>query len=366
MSKPTNKNIKQRSWRWLVPVAHVLGWVLFFSIPFFLRSTDHHQHMPPPSGGMPPSMPHNGWGGQHKGFNSNEMLLLSVMSDVVLVIVFYVNILFISPLFARSKQYGRYILMQVLIAIMYYYGIQFVARVIVGHHGPMFMEVFVYFIVVLATLCYSLVEENLRVERLQKEKETEALRSELSFLRWQISPHFLFNVLNNMVALAHVRSDKLERMLLNLSQLMRYMLYETDDKRITLEREATYINSYIELQRVRFGTEVDIQAEVKVEESCEDKEIEPMLFIPFIENAFKHGTGINDPFITIHLDFCCSIITMTVKNKYAEHKGSADTARGIGLQNVKRRLNLLYPGRHSLQIAGENEVYTVTLGINTA
>lgn len=369
MSKLTDKNIKQRNWRWLVPAAHLLGWVLFFSVPFLLRSGDHHQHMQPPGGDMPGPMhiPPDVWNKQHKGFNSGEMLYLSLISDVLLVMVFYTNIFFISTLFSRSKQYLRYLLIQAGVAVVYYYGIKFAGFMLTGHRGPIFMEVFVYFIVILATLCYSLVEENIRVERLQKEKETETLRSELSFLRWQVSPHFLFNVLNNMVALAHVRSDKLEGMLLNLSQLMRYMLYETDDRRITIEREAIYINSYIQLQRVRFGTEVDINAHVHVDEDCELNEIEPMLFIPFIENAFKHGTSTDQrPYIDIHLHFSNSMITMTVKNRYMDHVTSTDTAKGIGLVNVKRRLNLLYPGRHSLQILAENGTYTVTLGINTA
>ena len=365
----TGKYTGRRNWRLLVPMAHLLGWILFFSIPFLLRSTDHHQHMPPPTDSMHPSdpVPPGGWNNQHKSFNSTEMLHLSVISDIVLVLVFYINIFFITSLFARSKQYLRYILIQIPIALCYYFAVKFLAEALTGHRGPVFMEVFIYFIVVLATLCYSLVEENIRVERLQKERETEALRSELSFLRWQISPHFLFNVLNNMVALARARSERLERMLIDLSQLMRYMLYETDEKKITFETEATYINSYIQLQRIRIGAEADIDTIVHIDEGSAHMEIEPMLLIPFIENAFKHGTGIaGRPSIFIHLHFSKTMLTMTVRNKYTEKANAPDSASGIGLANVKRRLNMLYPGRYSLQIMPDNETYTVTLGINMA
>jgi LytS/YehU family sensor histidine kinase len=232
---------------------------------------------------------------------------------------------------------------------------------------PLGMQLFNYVIVVLASLCYTLINENIRVDKMQKEKENEALRTELTFLRWQISPHFLFNVLNNMVALARVRSEKLEKSLLNLSSLMRYMLYETDEQKVSIEREAEYLQSYIDLQNLRFGNEVKVLSEIYVSEKTNNSHvIEPMLLIPFIENAYKHGIGnITEPIIDIYVHFENDMLTMTVKNKFLpESSAKKDDAQGIGLANVKRRLNLLYPQKHSLGITTINGWYISTLGIN--
>lgn len=337
---------------WLIATAHFLGWLLFFSIPFFMRS------------GRPPGPPPNG-PVMHEG--GDAVLYISIISNLCLVGVFYLNMTWVGPMFTREKQYRRFLLLQAGVAVAYFILMKVCTAFLFADDGrfPMFMQAFNYTLIVLVAFCYNLVKEAMRVESLQKEKETETLRSELSFLRWQISPHFLFNVLNNMVSLARVRSDKLECMLLDLSNLMRYMLYENDDRKVPIDREAAYLNSYIELQNVRFGNEVKLKWEVNVVQAASGNTIEPMLLIPFIENAFKHGTGFTGAEILIVIHFDNNMATMTTRNRYVEksveHK---DGTHGIGLANVKRRLNLLYPGRHSLDISSTGGWYISTLGIN--
>ena len=153
---------------------------------------------------------------------------------------------------------------------------------------------------------------------MNSEKETENLKTELSFLRSQVSPHFMFNVLNNMVALARKQSDALEPSLIKLSSLLRYMLYETDEEKVLVEREIEYLNNYIDLQKQRFGKNIRITT--SFDEREKGYTIEPMLLIPFVENAFKHGTGIiTDACIDIHLLVHNGKLVFTVRNRYNDH-----------------------------------------------
>jgi sensor histidine kinase YesM len=192
------------------------------------------------------------------------------------------------------------------------------------------------------------MQDRADVEAKLKEQENENLKSELSFLRSQVSPHFMFNVLNNLASLARKKSDHLESAIIQLSQLMRYSLYHTD-KKVTLEQEAEYLNNYIELQRLRFGTSVNMHFHVDIERR--DLMIEPMLLVPFVENAFKHGVGlIEDPIIIILLEGSSYRISLTVRNKFnPDQQEVKDESSGIGMQNVKRRLDLLYKDLYSFQ-----------------
>ena len=174
----------------------------------------------------------------------------------------------------------------------------------------------------------------------------------------------MFNVLNNMVALARKQSDQLEPSLIKLSSLMRYMLYETDTSKVPLEKEIEYLQSYIDLQQQRFGRNVVLN--VKFQNPDCRYEIEPMLLIPFVENAFKHGTGIiENAQIDIELKGEKNILQFTVRNKYngTSHEVK-DRTSGIGLPNVKRRLNLLYNKQHTLLITKKEPWFTVSLQLN--
>jgi two-component system LytT family sensor kinase len=203
---------------------------------------------------------------------------------------------------------------------------------------------------VLASASLAAFRQNFRLEKERKEKETEHLRTELAFLRGQVNPHFMLNVLNSMVLLARKKSDLLEPVLLELAGLMNYMLYETNNEKIKLEDEIAYLRSYIDLQMLRFGDDVTVQ--FNTPQLIGDQYIEPMLLIPMVENAFKHGIGlVEDPIIMIDIQVeQKSRLTVTVKNKYnhfiQQEEGKA--APGIGLINLKKRLELIYPGKFRL------------------
>jgi two-component system LytT family sensor kinase len=209
---------------------------------------------------------------------------------------------------------------------------------------------------------YKLTEDRIEARQRSREMVNENLKTELSLLRSQVSPHFMFNVLNNMVALARKKSDLLEPSLIKLSQLMRYMLYETEE-RVPIQKEVEYLENYIDLQKQRFGNTVKI--ETSFDTSGSVLEIEPMLLIPFVENAFKHGVGmLENPQIIISLKIVNHLLHFHVSNHYVENSNEVkDSASGIGLVNVNRRLNLLYPGKHTLQINPANGNFTVDLQI---
>jgi LytS/YehU family sensor histidine kinase len=218
------------------------------------------------------------------------------------------------------------------------------------------------FFVLLWSIAYRILVDKLRDDKAKVERQTENLQTELSFLRSQVSPHFMFNVMNNMVALARKKSDLLEPSLIKLSSLLRYMLYETDEEKVSLQKEIEYLQSYIDLQKQRFADNVMIN--VSLDNVDGQQQIHPMLLIPFVENAFKHGTGMFTPEIAIKLKSDDRKLFFEVSNRFSENGNEVkDKSSGIGLANVRRRLNLLYGNNQHLEIIKENKRFTVKLEI---
>lgn len=213
-----------------------------------------------------------------------------------------------------------------------------------------------------AGFAYRYLADQFRTINQEQEIVNEALVSELAFLRSQISPHFIFNVINSVVALSRLNPALVEPTLIQLSKLLRYMLYISDEEKVTLASKADYLNSYIELQKLRFQDQVKVTVNFFIAEPA--KTIEPMLLIPFVENAFKHGIGnVASPAIDIYLRSDSKLLAFGVQNTYNPLELNSDEAHGIGLTNVKRRLELLYPGKHSLSITEKNNIYNVNLQI---
>ncbi|HMI02845.1 MAG TPA: histidine kinase [Pedobacter sp.] len=234
-------------------------------------------------------------------------------------------------------------------------------RLIPGPGSPLVQYPF-FLAIIAVSFSYSLIREHNLKEKQRKERETETLKTELGLLRSQISPHFMFNVLNSLVALARKKSDLMEPSLIQLSALMRYVLYENSQSRIALAEEVAYLKNYIELQSLRFGD--DIRLDVEMAEDLDGYEIEPMLLIPFIENAFKHGIGsMDDPYIRIRLNMNRdnSLLTFSVENRIAPAADVKDEDSGIGLKNVKRRLELLYPEKHIFEMNAGEELFEAVL-----
>lgn len=186
--------------------------------------------------------------------------------------------------------------------------------------------------------------------------------SELALLRMQINPHFLFNTLNNIHTLIRLNPENAENSLARLSDIMRYMLYETNTEKVLLEKEINYMKAYIELNKLRLVKPEIVKIEIIGEPA--NKTIAPMIFIPFVENAFKHSDKQNhQPGICICLEIKEKDIVFNIKNAISTIKTNYHSG-GIGLQNIQRRLQLLYSGNHELNIIDDNKIFNVTLTIH--
>ena len=193
-----------------------------------------------------------------------------------------------------------------------------------------------------------------------KQLEQENLQQQLEYLKYQINPHFLMNTLNNIHALVDIDPEKSKQTILELSKMMRFVLYEGNKQVVPLDREIAFLQNYIQLMKLRYTDKVKIT--VKVPESIPNNEVPPLMFITFVENAFKHGVSYRqDSFIDIeisisdsHLLFCCSNSRIPKEE---------DKHGGVGLANVKQRLDLIYKDRYKLDINDEPSHYTVKLTI---
>ena len=203
-------------------------------------------------------------------------------------------------------------------------------------------------------------------QRDRKELETQRMQSEIRFLKSQINPHFLFNTLNSLYALTLKKSDKAPEIVIKLSEMMRYMLYECNERRVPLYKEVNYIQNYLDLERLRQSGQADIQ--FSVEGKVMDQQIAPLIFIPFLENSFKHGLNhqLGDGYVHVMMKVLENKLLLRIVNsKPLQAPVQAEkNSGGIGLVNVKRRLNLLYPNQYKLDIKDSDKEHIVELSLD--
>lgn len=349
-----SQNIRFFSQRkWIYFLVQAALWIFLFSLPFILRPSN--QGGPPERGQKPES-----WG----------FLIQYGINCITWVLLTYLNTAVLLPRYFGRRQYNTYGLL-LLAGFLLMFGVNWLSFRLLLPQMPFRVIGFIvfylfpsFFFLACSTAVY-FFREKLRSDRLAKERENENLKTELLFLRSQVSPHFLFNVLNNMVSLARKGSEQLEPSLIKLSSLLRYMLYEAQEEKVLLNKELDYLQSYIDLQTQRFRK--SLQVDYVVGTIDDGYLLEPMLLIPFVENAFKHGvSGTPDAVIRIRLEAVKGVLQLKVCNKYftQEQTGEKDKSSGIGLANVRRRLSLLYPGKHELLIDRKDDWFTVSLTIN--
>lgn len=334
---------------WIFIVLHITFWLLLLSLPFMMQTYSENK--------APTKEIH------HPG------IFFYILKCLFWIAFFYINAYVLFPKFIYKRAYTKYLFSLivlmfggVIIELVYFAVTQSVH--VFKIRGFLLFNTFPFIFILACSTAYKMVVDKAETARQVSEKETEHLKTELAFLRSQISPHFMFNVLNGMVALARKKSDLLEPSLIKLSSIMRYMLYENDEEKVPLEKEIEYLQSYIDLQKQRFGKSITVTTSI----GTIDKHyyIEPMLLIPFVENAFKHGTGlVQDAQICIRLEAINEILHFLVTNRYnVESAEEKDKTSGIGLNNVYRRLNLLYKNHHTLDIKKKDGVFTVSLQLN--
>lgn len=202
----------------------------------------------------------------------------------------------------------------------------------------------------------------------QERRQTEALakqkvEAELTALKNQINPHFLFNTLNNLYGLALKGSDKVPFIILKLSDMLSYLLYDSVAERVELKKEIALIDNYLELQRIRFGNDLNIHYTKKGDP--DQLKVAPILFLPFVENAFKHGVSqqTSDGWLDISFEIENEKVLFYVENMITPHDDEKSKKTGIGLRNSKERLALLYPDNHILRVL-KNETFRVELEID--
>lgn len=222
-----------------------------------------------------------------------------------------------------------------------------------------------FFLTLISALSTSLsiIQKKQREDKAMEQREKAHIDTELAFLRNQVSPHFFFNALNNIYALIAIDADKAQDSVEKLSELMRYLIYESDIKMVPIQKEIDFARNYIALMRQRLSSKVDI--EVNIEDPKTNTEIPPLLFIPFIENVFKHGVSYREQskiLISISLDD--KYLSMTCQNAIVRTDDtSLNNTGGLGIKNVEKRLRLLYKDDAKLQIKEQNNTFTVELKV---
>ncbi len=230
------------------------------------------------------------------------------------------------------------------------------------HGKPQFSTVFSIILIAVGS-CVRITSQWLHEEKEKTAIKKEKISAELSFLKSQIDPHFFFNTLNNIYSLAQLKSDKAPQTILKLSELMRYNIYDADKETVLLKDEINYIQNFIDLQRIRLAKSVDIDFYVMGE--IGEKEIEPLLFLPFIENAFKHGIDYaNNCSIDIEIVVEETEISLLVINSVLKGERRSSSHSGVGLSNIHKRLELLYKNRHTLTIAENEKRFMVKLKLD--
>ena len=209
------------------------------------------------------------------------------------------------------------------------------------------------------------VTENLVINTVKKEQlEKQAVEAELYYLKSQINPHFLFNTLNNIHTLVYKQAPAAPEAVMQLASLMRYMIYESNAPTVPLTREMEYLQDYVSLQQLRYKQSPVV--DLKIEGETEACHIAPLLFIHLLENAYKHSPArLNPGDIKVRVEVKKDILTFSVQNPVGKNQiHNLDEPGGIGLPNVRKRLALLYPGQHTLEIQNTGETFTVVFKIH--
>ncbi len=307
---------------------------------------------------------------------SQNMFFVIVVEMITLLFyaaVVYFNMLYLIPNYLSEKKflvYGSLLVLTVLIItpikmLVLYFAFTYLpdlqAQLLIDQKW-FFLTTF---IIAGGSTVVKIISDWARYQRDRKELQTQTMQSELKFLKSQINPHFLFNTLNNLYALTLKKSDKAPEIVIKLSEMMRYMLYDCNEKRVMLSKEVNYIQNYLDLETLRQSPQARIS--FKVEGKAGDLKIAPLLFIPFLENSFKHGlnSSISKGFVDIMLKIEDKQVDFKMVNSKADtlpmqtHKRSG----GIGLKNVRRRLQLQYPEKYELQVEDSPNAYSVRLAL---
>ena len=311
------------------------------------------------------------------GITQSDFYINSFVIVAIHALVSYFNIYFLFPFFLQKKNYGKYIIaiiLSITLGTLLESGAFTILNTIdpedkVGLLSPRFLlsTAMAITYTTAITMSLKLVKHWYEKERLATALEKLNAETELKYLKSQINPHFLFNSLNSVYSLALQKSDLAPELILKLSDILRYILYDGSEKKVSLTQELKYVQSYLELEKIRHGTRMDL--DIDIQGDTDSKEIAPMLLIPFVENSFKHGLGkdMAKGYVNVKVRSEGDDLHFEISNSKPKN-GSEITQRngyqgGIGLLNVKKRLNLLYPKKHMLNVGGNESEFKVELDL---
>ncbi|MCY1723054.1 histidine kinase [Prolixibacteraceae bacterium Z1-6] len=304
-------------------------------------------------------------------------------------IIFYVNYIWLVPKFFFRKNKLPYFVFATIVIFIAYFIISFLSDLMHDQERdkqiakvleklmedevvqrPPFRLIHIYYFILISAIItgfsigLKVIEQHSKSEKRQKELEKEKLNSELAFLKNQVSPHFFFNTLNNIYSLIEINTNDAQEAVLKLSKLMRYLLYESEHGKTHLDNEIVFMKNYIDLMKLRLSSKVELL--VDLPETDSNLEIPPLLFVPFVENAFKHGISYREKsFIHIFMKVEKDRIRFECINSQGQRteKSHDENHSGIGLENVKKRLKLLYAAKHKLEITKSDTDFRILLEI---
>lgn len=307
-------------------------------------------------------------------------LLIGLRIVIIHLLLFYININFLLPRFVDKGHYLIYLLAIIILIAAIFYLIRFSNEWFSIRNNinfrragrPAFFPRLFFgrgtYISLASSMAILFISSTYWINAQgQKRKQqaialkNENLEAEMRFLKSQTNPHFLFNALNNIYALSYTNSAKAPDMIMKLSEMLRYVLYESNEKKVPLADEIDYIKHFIDFQILKIEGVPNIKADFKISDT--NIQVEPMLFIPFIENSFKHSKigNLKQSWVRIYLSANRSTIELKVENSIPKDSFSKDQTGGIGLTNVKKRLVLLYPESHELIIKNDDTSFNVNL-----
>ncbi|MGR3809761.1 sensor histidine kinase [Jiulongibacter sp. NS-SX5] len=338
---------------------HIITWLFIFSLPFlnYIFKPDEL-------------------------LDANVVLMfVPLLFTAFLCLIFYTNLLLVAPKLLNRTYWWLYILMVILgYVIFYYYNVGVFKFIIIPQipeserpkpapneewrNAFRYALPFLFYVVTLliSNILHFLSEQR-REKELNRKIEFQRVEAELNMLKLQISPHFLFNTLNNIRWLVRKKSDDSEESIIKLSEVLRYIIYEVNSEKVSVKQEADHLRNFISLHTLRIAAEAKITFEV--EPAVEMEQVAPLLYIHFVENAFKYGVdGKNTPEIEIHISKTQNGVFFTCRNKILNPGNSLEN-EGVGISNVKRRLELLYPDQYELSITEQNDYFDVSLELDT-
>jgi sensor histidine kinase YesM len=310
--------------------------------------------------------------------NENFIFWFSTILSTISIVSSYVFVYYLIPDFLITQKnkffilYALYtfvfivcvVLMTVVFGFIFFYNLEY-QQMPALTRSPAVILVCVLLIVALASglkilkHSYNSLEEKKTLENKFLQTKLELKEQELKFLKMQIHPHFLFNSLNTIYGFALTKKDEVPEMILKLSNLLDYILYQVEKPKVLLIAEVNHLEDYISLEKMRFHDTLIVN--FKKEKLNDTLQIPPMLLIPFVENSFKHGVIIDGSLkVDIHLKIANNCLFFEIENS---SKRKEETNTGIGLPNIRKRLEMLYPGKHQLEIIRNNNTFKVHLKI---